>query len=414
MTAAVADREAVLPNGSLLLVLPLSVYSREGRFYIDSQAANGLQQWLRHFSRLTLGLRLQEGVEPPADTVAIDSLGLGDRLTLEVFPWVWAPMAHFRAWAAVRRQLDKLIDSHDYLQFAIGGAWGDWSALGAIMAAKRGRKASVWTDRVESEVMRIEASRTSAAKRPFKWLNAFLARVLERRAIRCSALGLFHGMDTYRAYSKMGPNPHLVHDIHLKPADRIPDERLAAKVAGAHDGPLKFIYVGRLHPDKGVMDWIETLRLAAELGVDYRASWLGAGPQLEEARAQVAKLGLADRISLPGPEFDRARLLEALRDAHAMLFCHLTPESPRCLIEALVSGTPIIGYRSAYPEDLISQFGGGLLTPHQPALLSAELFRLSQDRPALVKLIEGAAWDGHDMNDEAVFAHRADLMKRFS
>ncbi len=102
-----------------------------------------------------------------------------------------------------------------------------------------------------------------------------------------------------------------------------------------------------------------------------------------------------------------------MRDAHLMLFCHLTPESPRCLIEALVSGTPIVGYGSAYPEDLIAGHGGGVLTPMRPAPLAAELVRLSGDRAALADLMGRAAQDGHDMNDEAVFAHRAALMKQY-
>ena len=50
----------------------------------------------------------------------------------------------------------------------------------------------------------------------------------------------------------------------------------------------------------------------------------------------------------------------------------------------------------------------------QPAALAAELERLHGDRQALAALIARAAKDGHDMNDEAVFEHRSELMKRFS
>ena len=45
------------------------------------------------------------------------------------------------------------------------------------------------------------------------------------------------------------------------------------------------------------------------------------------------------------------------------MFCHKTPESPRNLIEALVSGAPIVGYDSPFPRDLIAAHGGGVLTP---------------------------------------------------
>lgn len=406
-----ADVETGGPAGSLLLVLPLTVHRQDGRIFIEGQAGNGLIQWLCHFDRMTLAVKLLPGA-PPADSVAIDTLGLGDRLDVVLLPTAWTPLAHARAYPSMRRRLAALIDRHDYLQFALGGAWGDWGAVGALLASRRGRKASVWTDRVESEVMRIDALRQSGARKLVGLLNARLARRLERRAIRATPLGLFHGKDTFTAYRPFSANPYLVHDIHLKPADRIPAARLAAKIAGAGEGALDVIYVGRLHPDKGVMDWIETLRLVAEANVPFRARWFGAGQQLEEARAHVAALGLDACVAFPGLIVDRQELLEQLRAAHLMLFCHLTPESPRCLIEALVSGTPIVGYGSAYPEDLIDAHGGGVLTAMEPANLAREVIRLANDRAALAALIDCAARDGQDMNDEAVFAHRAALMKQ--
>jgi colanic acid/amylovoran biosynthesis glycosyltransferase len=417
--AAMGDCKRVIrgvtdePVSSLLLILPLVVHQRDGRVFIENQAGNGLAQWLRHFARMTLGVKLAAGAAPPAGSVAIDTLGLGDRLSVVLLPTAWTPLGHLRAYPSIRRRLRDLIDRHDYLQFALGGAWGDWGAVGALLAAKKERKASVWTDRVESEVMRIEAQRFTGLKRLYRGMNARLARSLERRAISRSTLGLFHGNDTFNSYRGFSPHPFLVHNIHLKPADRIPDERLSAKIAAAREGVLDIVYAGRVHPDKGVTDWIETLRLAADAGVPFRARWFGDGPQLDEARATVDRLGLADRISFPGQLVDRDALLEALRDAHVMLFCHLTPESPRCLIEALVSGTPIVGYGSAYPEDLIAEHGGGVLTAMAPAALARELVRLDGDRAVLAALIGQAAQDGRDMNDEAVFAHRAHLMKQY-
>lgn len=395
--------------GSLLLVLPLVVHQQGGRIFIESQAGNGLGQWLRHFGRMTLAVPLQAG-PPPSGSVAIDSLGLGERLAIELLPEAWTALRFLRCYPAVRRRLGQLIDAHDYLQFAIGGAWGDWSAIGALVAARRGRKASVWTDRVESQVMRIDARRFKGVRRMQRLFNAWLAHHLERRVIRRTTLGLFHGKDCYTAYQAFSPNPFLVHDIHLKPSDRIPDERLASKIATASEGSLDLIYVGRLHPDKGVMDWIETLRLVGEAGVPFRARWFGAGPQQDEARARVDALGLADRVTFPGLIVDRPQLLDYLRAAHVMLFCHLTPESPRNLIEALVSGTPIVGYGSAYSEDLVSAHGGGALTAMDPRLLADEVIRLAKDRTALADLIGRAAQDGRHMNDEAVFAHRSELM----
>lgn len=400
-------------QSSLLLVLPLGAYRRDRALYIDDQAANGLAQWLRHFERVTLCVKVLEG-EPPADFVEIDPAVFGGRLALEEMPLGWTPAAHVRALPEMRRRLAGLIDGHDYLQFALMGGWGDWATLGIKLARARGRKCSVWTDRVESEILRQEAGRSRGLRRLSRLVNSWVAHINETVAVRQATLGLFHGKDTYDQFSRNSRRPFLVHDIHLKPEDRITEAELAAKLAACAVGPLRIVYAGRAHPDKGVMDWIAVLDQVHRAGVPIEAQWFGAGPQLDEARDEVDRLGLSGLVHFPGPLFDRAELLEHLRAAHLMLFCHLTPESPRCLIEALIAGTPIVGYRSSYSEDLIAEHGGGQLTAMKPGPLAERVIALAQDRTGLAALIAKAARDGYAMNDEAVFEHRARLMKQFT
>ena len=94
------------------------------------------------------------------------------------------------------------------------------------------------------------------------------------------------------------------------------------------------------------------------------------------------------------------------------VFCHKTPESPRNLIEALVSGTPLVGYDSPFPKDLISAHGGGLLTPKDDVgALVSSLAGLARDRQRLADLIGRAAQDGHPFNDVAVFRHRSEVIR---
>lgn len=380
---------------------------------IEPQAANGLAQWLNNFSTVTVGLKLLPG-PAPSGSVAISSLGFADRLKVELFDPAWSPAQFVRLYRSQRDRLRDLINAHDYLHFAIGGAWGDWAAVAGLEAAKMGRKFAVWTDRVESEVMRLDAARSSGAQRIVRKLNAKVATWLERRVIRRSALGLFHGMDTYEAYRPFSNNPHLVHDIHIKPSDAISKNALSQKVDTSKSGPLSIIYVGRLHPDKGPLDWINALKSAEEADVDFTATWYGTGPSETDARELVDSLGLQGKVALPGNIDDRSEILGALQSAHIMAFCHLTPESPRCLIEALVSGTPIVGYGSSFSRDLVADNGGGILTEMRPEALADAIISLDRDRGRLADLINAAANDGAEFNDEAVFAHRSELMKKFS
>jgi glycosyltransferase involved in cell wall biosynthesis len=95
------------------------------------------------------------------------------------------------------------------------------------------------------------------------------------------------------------------------------------------------------------------------------------------------------------------------------LFCHNTPESPRCLIEALIAGTPIVGYDSAYAADLIKEAGGGVLVPiGATARLAQSLTDLAKDRTTLAGLMTAARQDGLPFDDVTAFAHRSELIKR--
>ncbi len=68
-------------------------------------------------------------------------------------------------------------------------------------------------------------------------------------------------------------------------------------------------------------------------------------------------------VETPGFVADRDRVIATIRDSDLMLFTHLEPESPRVLIEALMSACPIVGYDRPHPSDLISVHGGGILSP---------------------------------------------------
>ena len=132
-----------------------------------------------------------------------------------------------------------------------------------------------------------------------------------------------------------------------------------------------------------------------------------------EMLSKIAAAGLQSRVEVPGFVADRAAILQELRAAHVFLFCHLTPESPRCLIEALASGCPLLGYDTAYPRDLIAGHGGGILVPQgNTAALASEIAVLSSERGRLSNLIRAAAMDGKPFNDESVFQHRSEVIRQ--
>jgi len=97
------------------------------------------------------------------------------------------------------------------------------------------------------------------------------------------------------------------------------------------------------------------------------------------------------------------------------VFTHVTPESPRNLIEALISGTPILGYHSNYAADLIASSGGGSLVPLGKFQALGELIAdLAKDRSRLAELSQQAARSGSRFSDTVVFAERSALVQQYA
>jgi glycosyltransferase involved in cell wall biosynthesis len=233
--------------------------------------------------------------------------------------------------------------------------------------------------------------------------------------IRQSNLGLFHGRDCFDAYAQLCPNPHLVHNIHLKRDDAISDRQRQQKAAEVEAGArIRLGYVGRVVETKGPEDWLEAVERLIASGYDLDATWLGDGPMLEEMRARVQRLGLTDRVRFPGFNADRGAVLDFFKSCHLCLFCHKVPESPRALIEAMICGCPIVGYDSPYPRDLIGSNGAGKLTPaNDLKALVHGLEELCRDRPSISALIGRTADSAEIFNDDAVFRHRSELIKQY-
>ena len=415
--AALSDTTSLTPPGdqTLLLYAPVPLYDNpNGGFLLEDQACNGLRLWAENFARLIVMMPLSTEL-PPANWVPVELIGASlSRIEIVALPMAYRPDQFVRAFRKTRATIRSLIKRSDLMSFSIGGLFGDWGSVAGLQASAMHRRFAIWTDRVESEVTRRTMHTGPLRRRLRARLTHRLMAWYEHILIRRAAVGLFHGRDTFEAYAPYCSNPQVVHNVHVTHEDHIPPAILNEKMMAARQGPLRICYVGRVEAMKGPYDWLAVLAGLAARGVDFRAVWLGEGDDLEPMRAKVIELGLGDRVDLPGFARDRTGVLEHLRAAHAMLFCHKTPESPRCLIEALVSGTPIIGYTSAFPTDLISENGGGVLTPPDDVeALTDALCALDADRARLADLFARAARDGAPFDDESVFRHRCDILRHY-
>lgn len=403
---------------NILLDLPVPFRNSGGEIHAESQALNGIRNWLNNFDAVTVCAPLipESMVNNSVVWDKIDFRENAGRLRLVQLPWGYHPVDHFRYVGRVRDIYTDLVDSHRYLCFSNLGYFGAWGSLAADIAFKRGRKYSVWLDWVLHEMPR----RTSFS-RIRKILNDYAWRKMRDSSIKsiknCS-LGLFHGRSVYEGYYGFCSNSHLVHDIHLGVEDIIKSVELTERFDKPKNSPFSIVYVGRVHPMKGPLDWLDIVHSFIEGSSRERiinATWFGDGPLLEQCRKEVVNRKLEDKVFFPGQINDRDQLLSLMRCADVFLQCHLTPESPRCLIEALMSGLPIVGYDSPYVRDLVSADArAGLFSDAGDINGGVENLRQVISKSSFLEEMALAAFQcGSGFSDTAVFKHRSDLIKRY-
>jgi len=402
-------------DDTLLLYAPVPLYKGEQGFLLEDQACNGLRLWSQHFTKVIVMHPVEAGAAPPSWIPLQEARIDPQRVEFLALPTAYRPDQFFWHLRATRQRIREAITRSRYLSFSIGGLFGDWGSVAAWEAHRMGRKFAVWTDRVESRVERVEAREGKTWRRRLRAALTYRPMAaLERFIIRRSTVGLFHGAETFSVYAPYARAAEIVHDIHLSVEDHISADQLQRKCEEAGSGRLRLCYLGRADTMKGPHEWLQAMQMLRDLEVDFEARWLGDGEHLEVMRQKTQSLDLQDRVQWPGFVRDRQQIRRELRHAQLFVFCHKTPESPRNLIEALTSGTPIVGYDSMFPRSLIEAHGGGLLTPMgNPAALASAVAAVAQDRERLVSLIRQASLDGAPFNDEHVFEDRSRLIRKY-
>ncbi len=224
---------AFASNQSLLLVLPVPFLRKSDGLFLDAQACNGLNLWANNFDRVTVACPTLPpnslDHEKSIQWCNVDSIPCRNRIHFEELPWAHTPFHFLRRLPRTSHRLTQMIAQNRFLCFAIGGLFGDWAAVACVQAHRRGREFSVWTDRVETQVIRQSLHRKSYLKRMYWRFLIPIMSCYHRWLIRKSSLGLFHGRDCYNSYSIYSKHPHCVHDIHLTTADQISQAELQTK-----------------------------------------------------------------------------------------------------------------------------------------------------------------------------------------
>ena len=138
------------------------------------------------------------------------------------------------------------------------------------------------------------------------------------------------------------------------------------------------LYVGELRRAKGVDTLLEALAaVARETGIAPSATLVGSGPDSDALKALAARLGLAGRVSFPGPmpvaqAFQRGRLTVAPSRAESM---------PYIVLEALAAHKPLLATHVGGVPEIYGPYRDRLLAPDDVAGF-AQAIRTELARPA--------------------------------
>lgn len=118
--------------------------------------------------------------------------------------------------------------------------------------------------------------------------------------------------------------------------------------------------IGRLSREKNFAAALEALARLEASGVEAGLLLMGEGPLRPELEALARRLGLADRVLMPGYVREAGRHLPRLG---AFVLCSSTEGMPISILEAMAAGTPIVSTRVGEVPEMLDDGGAGLLVP---------------------------------------------------
>ncbi|SFR99019.1 glycosyltransferase [Sphingomonas jatrophae] len=233
------------------------------------------------------------------------------------------------------------------------------------------------------------------SNRPFtrKWLfrQAMRAVMWRADALTCVSTAM---IDEYRVFFRDPPHVTVHNLIDDAPSRARIGEPVEHPWFTAKDRPI-VVTAGTLSPRKGHGDLIAAFARLVEQKRDIRLVIFGEGPSRTELEAQVAALGIGDRVSMPGKVANPLRYF-ARADVFA-LTSHFEG-LPNVLIEAMMCGCSLVAtdcpsgssealghgrYGRVVPVGdvpaIADAIGAQLDHPTDPALLEEGVRRFAED-----------------------------------
>ncbi len=218
----------------------------------------------------------------------------------------------------------------------------------------------------------------------YRGLPRWYQRALVATLKRCERVVVIGGFWRGFVVGELGLDPVRVVLIH----NGVPRPDRPREPAAAGTAP-RLLMLGELGPRKGTPELIAALATPALRARAWTATLAGNGP-VEHYRAEVASLGLADRIALPGWR-DAAEVRALLAASDLFVLPSRLEGLPVAILEAMAGGAAVIATPVGAIADAIVDGETGLLVPPgDVAALADAIGRLLDDAALRARLAANA------------------------
>jgi glycosyltransferase involved in cell wall biosynthesis len=194
------------------------------------------------------------------------------------------------------------------------------------------------------------------------------------------------------------------------PAERVQIIPNGVDVAG--DVPVPFderepvlLFVGYLIERKGVRYLLEAAPAILAAHPHLRIVLIGKGPEEQPLREQAAALGIAESVSFVG-FLPHAQVIEWMQRALLLVLPSLEEGQGAVLLEALATGTPVVGSNVDGIAEVITPQVGRLFTVGDAAALAAHVGDLLANPHCWQQASDAARRVALDTYDWRVLAQR--------
>ncbi|MEO0587338.1 MAG: glycosyltransferase [Planctomycetota bacterium] len=173
-------------------------------------------------------------------------------------------------------------------------------------------------------------------------------------------------------------------------------------------GPVRLVTVARLNFTKGHRYALEAVKLLADRGVDVRYDVVGSGDHRAALEAQVAELGIGDRVTFHAAQAE-AGVMAALAGADVFVLPSIGQgeASPVALCEAMGSGLPAVATVIGGTPQMIDDGVDGRLVPQEDGVAIADAVAdLTSDPQRWLSVSEAARRRAMTRFDTAIVAER--------